>query len=148
MLFCISYVKRIFFWNTVFTNYRIPSDISTLFSFIHLLLLLLLLQLLLLLLLLPLLICSHLTIYLWDVFALNDKIQVLITEMNIGNGQLIPQAEPWLRQSITSLSLCKPRNDLRTLYVELVDYKMAMGQDFLRIFLFTPVTIIPPLLHS
>jgi len=70
--------------------------------------------------------------------------------MNIGNGQQIPQAEPRLRQSITSLSLCRPRNDLRTLHVnlvELVDYKMALGQDFLRTLLFSPVTIIPPLFH-
>jgi len=68
--------------------------------------------------------------------------------MNIGNGQLIPQAEPWLKQSVTSLSLCRPGNDLRTLHVELVDYKMALWQDFLCILLFSPITIIPPLLHS
>jgi len=57
--------------------------------------------------------------------------------MNIENGQLIPQAELWLRQSITSLSLRRPRNDLRTLHVKLLDYKMALGQDFLHILLFS-----------
>jgi len=54
---------------------------------------------------------------------------------------------PWLRRLVASLSPRKPRFDLSSAHVELVD-SVALEHIFIRALRFSLVSFIPPLLHT
>jgi hypothetical protein len=53
-------------------------------------------------------------------------------------------AVPWLRWLVVGLSLRSPGFSLGSIHVGFVVDKVALGQVFLRVFRFSPVSIIPP----
>jgi hypothetical protein len=58
------------------------------------------------------------------------------------------KALPWLSRSVTGLSWRRPVFDLRSVFVRFVGGKVAVGQFFLPVLRFSPVSINPPLLHT
>jgi hypothetical protein len=54
---------------------------------------------------------------------------------------------PWLRPLVTRLSPRKPGFDLGSVHMGFVVDKVALGQVFLRVLRFSPVSIIPLVLH-
>jgi hypothetical protein len=64
-----------------------------------------------------------------------------------GNFHLIKLSSwpmPWLGWLLTSLTLCRPGS----FHVGFVDHKVALGQVFLQVLWFFPVSIIPLVLHT
>ena len=57
------------------------------------------------------------------------------------------QAVPWLRRLVAGLSPRRPGFDLGSVHVGFVVDKVALGQIFPRILRFSPVNLIPPVLH-
>ena len=57
-------------------------------------------------------------------------------------------ALPWLRPSVTDLSWRRPAFDLRSAFVRFVGGQSGSGTAFPSLLLFSPVSIIPPLLHT
>ena len=57
------------------------------------------------------------------------------------------QAVPWLRRLVAGLPPRRPRFDPGLVYVGFVVDKVALGQVFPRVLRFSPVNIIPPVLH-
>jgi hypothetical protein len=57
-------------------------------------------------------------------------------------------AVPWLRLLVIGLSLQRHEIYPRSVHVSFVVGKVAPWQDFVRVLLFTPVTITPPMLHT
>ena len=58
------------------------------------------------------------------------------------------QAMPWLRRLITGHSPRRPGFDNRTVHVTFVVDEVPRWQNFLPVLQFSPVSIIPPLLHT
>jgi hypothetical protein len=56
-------------------------------------------------------------------------------------------AVPWLRWLVTGLSPQRPGFNPGSVHVEFVVDKVALGQVFLRVLRFSPVSFIPPVLH-
>jgi hypothetical protein len=56
-------------------------------------------------------------------------------------------AMPWLKWLVTGLSLQRAGFLPKSIHVGFVVDKVALGQVFLRVLRFSPVIIIPPLLH-
>ena len=56
-------------------------------------------------------------------------------------------AVPWLRRSVAGLPPRRPGLDPGSVHVGFVVEKVALGQGFPRVFLFSPVNFIPPVLH-
>jgi hypothetical protein len=56
-------------------------------------------------------------------------------------------AVPWLRRLIAGLSPRRPGFDSGSVHVGFVVDKVALGQVFLRVLRFSPVSFIPPVLH-
>jgi hypothetical protein len=56
-------------------------------------------------------------------------------------------AVPWLRRLVTGLSPRRPGFDPGSVHVGFVVDKVALGQAFLRVLRFSPVSLIPPVLH-
>ena len=57
-------------------------------------------------------------------------------------------AVPWLRLLVSGLSLQRHEIHPRSVHVSFLVGKEAPWQDFVRLLLFTPVTITPPMLHT
>jgi hypothetical protein len=57
-------------------------------------------------------------------------------------------AVPWFRQLVAGLSLIRASFNLRHVCVEFVVDKVALGHVFLRVIQFSPVRIVPPILHT
>jgi len=53
---------------------------------------------------------------------------------------------PSRRQSVNNLSLMRTVLDPKTVLVAFMVDRMAVGEDFVRVLLFSPVTVIPPML--
>jgi len=58
------------------------------------------------------------------------------------------RAVPWLRRLVASLSGRRPRFVPRSVHVELVVDKLALGQVFLPTFMVFPDRFIPPMFHT
>jgi hypothetical protein len=56
-------------------------------------------------------------------------------------------AVPWLRRLVADLSPQRPGFDPGSAHVGFVVDKLALGQVFLRVLRFSPVHVIPPVLH-
>jgi hypothetical protein len=54
----------------------------------------------------------------------------------------------WLRRVVAALSPRRPGFDPRTVYVRFVVDTVALGRVFLPVLRFSPVSIIPPKLHT
>jgi hypothetical protein len=54
---------------------------------------------------------------------------------------------PWLRRLAASLSPRRPGFDPGSVHVGFVVNKVALGQVFVRVLRFSPVSFIPPVLH-
>jgi hypothetical protein len=59
----------------------------------------------------------------------------------------ISVAVPWLRPLVAGISPRKTGFDVRSVHVRIIVDKVALGQVFLRVLPFYPVSIIPPMLH-
>jgi hypothetical protein len=59
----------------------------------------------------------------------------------------LQKAVPWLRQLVAGLSPRRPGFDHGSVHVRFVVDKVALGQAFPRVFRFSPVNFIPPVLH-
>ena len=57
-------------------------------------------------------------------------------------------AVPWLRRILAGLSPPRPKFDMRQVLVGFVGDKVALGQGFLRVLRFSPISIIPTMLHT
>jgi hypothetical protein len=57
------------------------------------------------------------------------------------------RAVPWFRRLVDGLSLRRPVLDPGSVYVGFVVDKVALGQVFPRVFRFSPVNLIPSVLH-
>ena len=57
-------------------------------------------------------------------------------------------AVPWVRRLVTGLSPRSPRYDGMPFYVGFLVDTVALGQVCLQVFWFSPVRIIPPVLHN
>ena len=57
-------------------------------------------------------------------------------------------AAPWLRRSVAGLPPRRARFDPSSVHVRFVVENMALGQDFLPVLQFSPVSTIPPILHT
>jgi hypothetical protein len=56
-------------------------------------------------------------------------------------------AVPWLRRLVAGISPRRPGFDSRSVHVGFVVDKVVLGQVFPRVLLFSPVNLIPPVLH-
>ena len=54
---------------------------------------------------------------------------------------------PWLRPLVAGLSPRRPWFDPGSVHVEFMVDKVALGQVFLRVLRFSPISVIPPVLH-
>ena len=57
-------------------------------------------------------------------------------------------AVPWLRRLVPGLSPLRAGFDLRPVHVSCVAGKVALGQVFLLVLRYSPVSYIPPMLHT
>jgi hypothetical protein len=55
---------------------------------------------------------------------------------------------PWLRWSVTGLSLWRPSFDPEPVHMRFVVDKVALGQDFFEYFHYSSSSTIPPMLHT
>jgi hypothetical protein len=60
----------------------------------------------------------------------------------------VSKAVPWLRWLVAGLSLRRPGLAPGSIHVGFVVGKVALGQVFLRVLRFSPVSIIPPALQT
>jgi hypothetical protein len=61
---------------------------------------------------------------------------------------LLEKALPWLRRLVAGLSPRRPGFDPRSVHMGFVVDKVALGLVFLPVLQFSPVSIIPPMLHT
>jgi hypothetical protein len=88
----------------------------------------------------------------WDVLPCKKLSTIILhgntSQMTILNMSKEPLAVPWLRQLVASLRLWRPRFVPGSVHVGFMVDKVALGQVFLQVLLFPPVSIIPPGLHT
>jgi hypothetical protein len=58
------------------------------------------------------------------------------------------EAKPWLKWLVASLSLWKATSDPRQILLGHVTEKVTLGQAFIEVLWFYPVTFIPPMTHN